>query len=418
MTTAIVLLLVTLALSAFFSGIEFAYVSANKLKVELIKQKEGYIASTLGKFFDQPGRFLGTTLLGNNLALVIFGIASAELIHHIFPTISNDFLRLMVETVITTIIILVFGEFLPKSLLRLNPSGALKLMSAPFDIVFRLFYLPVRFIVWLTNKIIRLFFKGDDIENEALFGKVDLEKYIKNLFSEDDDEEVDTALFEKALYLEDIKVRECMIPRNEVEAIEETEDIATLKDRFIDSGFSKILTFNGHIDNVTGFVYHQSILKRPKSIKQIINPISIVPETMSALDLLDLFTEENKSISKVVDEFGGTAGIVCLEDVLEEIFGEIIDEHDEQEFIERQISDNEFILSGRLEVDYLNEKYKLNIPDGEYETLAGYMFELFEKVPDRDEVLSSEEFEFTIISAGDTKIETVKLKKLAESEDE
>lgn len=417
MTTAIVLLLITLALSAFFSGIEFAYVSANKLRVELIKQKEGYLANTLGKFFDQPARFLGTTLLGNNIALVIFGIASAELINQIFPTISNAFLRLMVETLITTSIILIFGEFLPKSLLRLNPSGALRLMSAPFDMVFRLFYLPVRFIIWLTNSVIKLFFKGESMENEFLFGKVDLEQYIKTLFGEDDDEEVDTALFEKALYLEDIKVRECMIPRNEVEAIEENEDIATLKDKFIESGFSKILTFNGHIDNVTGFVYHQSLLKRPKSIKKILNPISIVPETMSALDLLDLFTEENKSIAKVVDEFGGTAGIVCLEDVLEEIFGEIQDEHDEVDFIDRQISDNEFILSGRLEVDYLNEKYNLNIPAGEYETLAGYMFELFEKVPDRDEVLSSEDFEFTIISAGDTKIETLKLKILEKSDE-
>jgi len=406
-------MLVSLLASAFFSGMEIAFVSNNKLRVGLLKKEEGRMAKIISRFYDNQSEFLSTILVGNNLALVIFGIAVATLVGHWFPNITNDFARLMLQTSITTVIVLFLGEFIPKMLFQLNPNGILKFFAIPFSIIFAILWLPVKVIDGISRFFIRVVFRQNDTVEEIVYSQVDLSDFVKSSTEGTEvEEELNTDLFEKALYLTKIKARECMVPRTEIEAVEVTCTIDQLIQKFVKCKHSRILVYDDSVDNVLGYIHHQDMLKKPSDLSSILNPIKIVPETMPVRDLMDEFIKEQRTIAKVVDEFGGTAGIITLEDIIEEIFGEIEDEHDIPEFIEEQISIDEFIFSGRLEVDYLNEKYNLAIDEGEYETLAGYIFSVYEHLPKMGETIITESFEIKILSVSKTRIDTIKLRLL------
>jgi len=402
-------LILTLLASAFFSGLEFAFISANKLQVELKKQQGGILGRTLGMYFGKPSRFLATTLVGNNIALVLYSILIAKLLE---PPLINFFGQaelpiFLTQTLISTVIILIVGEFIPKNLFRLNPNGIFNVIAIPFLLIYWSFWIFVIVVVFLAKILLRMLF-GIDYQDEekTVFGRVDLQHYLKETTINDEEaEDIDTHLFEKALELSHMKVRECMIPRTEIEAIDNVDNVEIIKQRFIETKHSKLLVYQDNIDHVIGYIHHQDLLKKRIKVWKII----VVPETMAAADLLEKFIKERKSIALVEDEFGGTAGIVTLEDIIEEIFGEIRDEHDDESFTEQKIADNQFIFSARLEIDYLNEHYNLQIPEGDYETLAGYIVNKYENIPQKGETIDIEQFSFIITEVSHTRIEKVNM---------
>lgn len=410
----IYIIIFSLLFSAFFSGIEIAFVSCNKLKVELSKQQGVLSGKILSKFMERPSQFIGTTLIGNNISLILLGIMMTKylspMIAEWLGAYNTAFGIMIIQTIITTIVVLVVGEFLPKALFRINPDLILRISSVPLLVIYYILYPIVRMVTSISVYTLQLLLRVKYEESKPVYTKVDLEDFVNRFVRNDsDEEEVNTNIFEKALYLTKIKVRECLVPRTEIRALPIDASIDELKKAFIESKHSKILIYEDSIDEIKGYVHHFDLLKKPANINDILFPIKVVPESMPARELLNYFIKEQKSIAWVVDEFGGTSGIVTLEDVLEEIFGEIKDEHDSEDFIENQISDNEYIFSGRIEVDYLNEKYKLDIPDGEYETLAGYIFNSHESIPEIGELINIDHFQVSIINASDTRIETVKL---------
>lgn len=409
-------LILFLGLSALFSGIEIAFISSNKLRIELDKGSNSLSSKILAKFNDDPSKFITSLLIGNNIALILFSTFMAkELTADIFNTVDDSFLLLFYQTIITTIIVLLFGEFFPKAIFRIAPYTFLKTFAIPLNY---LIYLPLKPFAYLFSGLSKFLikkFQSDNFDEEKeVFTAVDLEFYIKEIAAgkatSEEDDEINTEIFEKALYLKDIKVRECMVPRTEIKAIDINASIDELKEKFIETKHSRILVYEENMDNILGYTHHIDVIKNPDSIRDIIFKLPVVPGTMSARNLMDIFTKQNKSIAYVVDEFGGTAGIVTLEDLLEEIFGEIQDEHDDDEFIEKQLSDIEFIFSGRLEIDYLNEKYNLALPEGDYETLAGFVITNHEDIPEEEETIHIDRFEITVVSAEDNRIETIKLK--------
>ena len=412
-------IVLSLIFSALFSGIEIAYVSANKLKIELQGKRGKYTGKILQWFNKLPSYFIGTMLIGNNIALVVFGIALAQLVE---PPLNEFFygnaeatgiLTLITQTLFSTLIVLLVGEFFPKVIFRLNPNGILNFFAIPLSILFVILS-PFVAVIILISKIILRYILGIKVEeSKPVFSKVDLEHFVKETKpNQDDENEINTELFENALYLIKVKVRECMVPRPEIKGVDIESSIEELKQEFIETKLSRILIYNEDIDNILGYVHHHDLLKAPKDIKSVMFTLPVIPETMPAMDVLNLFTNERKNIAWVVDEYGGTAGIVTLEDILEEIFGEIQDEHDKETFVEKQISDNEYIFSGRMEVDYLNETYDLDLPEGDYETLSGLIVSEHESIPRMDEKIYLDNFEFTILYVSETKIETVKLRIL------
>lgn len=423
METEIILIVISLVLSAFFSGIEMAFVSANKLKLELLKAQGGFTGNIIAKFVNDPSRFLGMTLLGNNIALIVLGMMASRLLEDDI-TLRFQYwfgahreyqvLVLVSQTLITTVVVLIFGEFVPKALFRINPEGVLQLMALPLQLFDVLLRWPVMFITSLSHLFLQKLLKINSKHDAPAYTKVDLEDFIQQFVKNDqeDEEELNTDIFERAMSLTEVKVRECMVPRTEIEAVEVSDTIEDLRNKFLESKHSKLIIYEEDIDHILGYVHHFDLLKSPATIREILFPIKVIPASMGARSLLNHFTKEHKSIAWVVDEFGGTAGIVTLEDILEEIFGEINDEHDSEDFIERQIADDEYIFSGRLEVDYLNEKYDLDLPEGDYETLSGYIVSNHEDIPDMDEIIILDRFQFKIISVSDTRINTVKLKVL------
>lgn len=414
MFLAVFFMLVCLLLSAFFSGMEMAFISSSKLKIELSKTQGKQSGRALSYFTKHPQRFIGTYLIGNNIALVLFGFALGQILAPIWgehlPT--NELLALLLETFIGTAIVLVFGEFLPKLFFRIKSDKLLHQLAIPFTIFHIILIIPVLFVNWITKLFMRLFFGIKLNEDKPVFSEVDLEHYIKENFHHSvDDSHLDAELLGNALELRDVKVRECMVPRPEITSIEVDSSIEQLKEVIIESGYSKVIVYKDKIDNVLGYVHHFDLHNYPQKIRNIIKPIPVVPETMYAQMLLGEFKRKGRSIALVVDEYGGTAGIITFEDILEEIFGEINDEHDDEDFIEQQLSKNEFLLSGRLEIDYINEKFELKLPEGEYETLSGYIIHLTEKIPEMNETIQTDQFEFIILNVSNTKIETVKLIK-------
>ncbi|MEY4876689.1 MAG: hypothetical protein RL708_1838 [Bacteroidota bacterium] len=411
----------TILASAFFSGYEIAFVSANKLKIELNKKQGSLRGRILAKFVKEPSHFIGTIMVANNIAMIFYSLLMSHLLE---PSIRNTFswnenqhhfTVLLISTFISAIIILIFGEFLPKALFRLNPNAVLNFFAVPF-LVFYWILSPVAILFASISKWILRFVLGMKIEEKKpVFERADLEHFIKQTQPQETnyDGEMNTNLFENALYLTQVKVRECMVPRKEIEFIDIGDNMVELKNKFVSTKLSRLIVIDEDTDNVMGYVHHQDLLKRPTTIRSIIKNIPAVPESMQAVDLMNLLMKDRKSIAWVVDEFGGTAGIVTLEDVLEEIFGEIKDEHDAiEELVEKQLSEDEFIFGGRIEIDYINEKYGLNIPHGEYETLAGYIVAHHENIPEQDEKLNIDNFEIDILMVSDTHINTVKIKVL------
>jgi len=418
----IFVILLALLLIAFFSGIEIAFVSANKLRIELLKEKGSRKARIVSEFANNPSKFISTMLIGLNISLVFFGSMTANYLTRdnfsFLPV--RELPLLLAQTVITTVVILIFGELVPKILFRVNADQALLWFSLPAKY---LFYIPLKPLTnafhylsrWLIKKVI-----GTDlVESKPSFTKEDLEYLVKETAVTDDtgNDEADhlnSEIFEKALYLRDVKVRSCMVPRPEIQGIDVSEGLEELKKKLIETKLSRIIIYDEVIDKVLGYVHHFDLIKNPQTLKEIIRPLQVIPESMTANDLMLQFIREKKNIAWVVDEYGGTAGIITLEDLMEEIFGEIQDEHDDEDLTEKKVGENEFNFSGRLEVDYLNREYFLGIPEGEYNTLSGYIINGFEDIPEPGTVLDLDRFHIKILKASDKRIELVKMKVVEE----
>ncbi|MDG5800942.1 hemolysin family protein [Marinilabiliaceae bacterium ANBcel2] len=413
------IILITIVLSAFFSGSEMAFLSTNKLIIELNRKRHPFLSKITDLFHRNAGLFISTILIGNNIALVIYGIVTANLIEpELAKYFNSDFSILMAKTVISTIVILIGAEFVPKIIFRLNPGATLNILALPLLAFYGVFYPLSRLTLNISNFFIKQVLKAPEKpqKERLIIGRVDL-NYLISDQQEKAKEQLplpeEMKFFKNALDFSDVKVRECSVPRTELEAVDIEEDLEIVKERFIETGFSKILVYKESIDNIVGYAHVSSLFKNPQKLKNVVSPISVVPETMMASKLLEIFTKKHKSIVLVVDEFGGTSGIVTLEDILEEIFGEIDDEHDTSDMIEKKIENNIFQFSGRLEIDYLNEKYNINLPvSNEYETLAGLILYLNESIPEPEEKIETESFIFKIKKASKSKIELVQIELL------
>ena len=411
----LVIILITLIASAFFSGLEIAFITSNKLRIELENKQGNFSAKILAYFNKYPSRYLGTMLLGNNIALVIFGIYMDEELKPIIENfISSKILILLLSTFLSTMLILITAEFLPKNLFRINPNKTLSLFSFPLTIVYGILYPVVMISIGSSEFILKKIFRVKIEKENAAFTMIDLDNYVREGTSAVEkkvemDHEIQ--IFQNALDFSSVKARECMIPRTEIVAIEVNESIDVLRQKFVQTRLSKILIYEKNIDNIIGYAYSKELFKKPSTIKSIMLPVSIVPESMAASEVLTVFIQQNKSIALVVDEFGGTSGMLTMEDVMEEIFGEIEDEHDKEELIEKQLSETEFIFSARLETDYINDKYRLKLPIlDNVETIGGLIMSYHENIPRVNEEIHIENAVFTILSVTRTRIETVSLK--------
>ncbi len=408
------IIILSLLFSAFFSGIELAFVSANKLKIE-IEKKKGLLSSKIyGNLMQHPSRFITTMLLGNNISLVVYGLAMAIVLEPFFNKwVSNDVLVLFLQTVVSTLIILFVAEFLPKVIFSKSPNRTLRIFAIPVVIIYYLFYPLVSFIISLSNVALRYFFGVKNEDEEVDFNLLDLDHLLKEVSSDNDSEDElshEIQILQNVLEFSSVKARECMVPRNEITALSIDDSMEKLKEVFLETGHSKVLIYRDTIDNIIGYVHSSELFKRPKSIKNILLPISVVPETMPADEIMELLIKQKRSLAVVVDEYGGTAGILTLEDVVEEIFGEIEDEHDTDDLIEKKISDNEYIFSARIEVDHINEEYHLDIPESDnYETLAGFIIEHYASIPKDGEEIEIGNFLFKILSVSGNRIELVRL---------
>lgn len=410
----ILIIIISLIFSAFFSGIEIAFISANKLKIEVDKNKGEFAFSFFARILKKPSRFITAMLLGNNVSLVLYGLAMGAILTPFLSEFTrNGFIILFVQTLISTVLILILAEFLPKVIFSQNPNRSLKLFAFPVFITYYIFYPFVTFVNWCSNFVFKYILRVEFSEQKLQYGLVDLDHYLKDISSGNiDEEELDNEIqiMQNVLEFNSVKARECMIPRNELVAIEIHEEMSQLVSKFLDSGHSKVLVYRGTIDRIIGYVHSSDMYDRPMAIKHALRPISVVPETMAADDVMSTFIKKRQSMAVVVDEFGGTAGILTLEDIVEEIFGEIEDEHDKDGLKENKISESEYILSSRLEIDYINEEFDLNLPKTDnYETLAGLIIEYFESIPEKGDKIIIENFEFDIISVSDNKINEVKL---------
>ena len=416
MSSSITIVLISLLFSAFFSGMEIAFVSSNKLRLELDKKQGKFYTKITNIFIRRPSDYISTMLVGNNIALVVYGITFAAIIDNplrqIFATDSNT-LVLIIQTILSAMIVLITAEFLPKSLSKMNPNGMLKTFAVPTFVLFIILYPVSAFTSWLARMILLLF--GKKIKTgvqKTVFNRADLFKLSAEVESVEQDNENDIQMFRNALDFPEVKVRECMIPRTEIEAIDETELLTELKQKFIASGYTRIPVYRETIDNIIGYINSKDLFKTNADLTSIIRPLQFVPETMQAEKLLKSFIKERQSIAIVVDEFGGTSGLVSIEDILEEILGEIEDEHDIDELIEKKIDNNKFVFSGRLEVEYLNENYNLKIPEAEqYETLAGYILHENENIPQLKEIIKVGSFKIKILRMSGNRIDLVHLTK-------
>ncbi len=408
---------ISLLLSAFFSGIEIAFVSANKLKVELDKKSGNFPAKVYSYFMKHPGRFITTMLMGNNIALVVYGIKMGDLLDPFFFTyIPNSVAVLLIKTIVSTIVILVTAEFLPKAIFQINPNRTLNVFVAPVAIVYYALFPLVWLIMSLSDFLLRVVFNVPKEEQKPLFGMVDLDHFVREATAtaaDEDEIENEVQIFQNALDFSSVRSRDCMIPRTEIVAFDIEDDIEELWKTFIDTGLSKIVIYRENIDNIIGYVHSSELFKKPNAIKNILLPISIVPETMAGSEILELLISQKRSMAVVVDEFGGTSGLVTMEDVVEEIFGEIEDEHDTETLIEIKLDDLNYKFSARIEVDYLNEEYKLDLPESdEYETLAGLIISNHESIPEEGETIRVGNHLFKIIGVTDRRIDLVQLTQI------
>jgi len=409
------IVIITLLFSAFFSGMEIAFVSSNKLKIELEK-KRGIISARVFSFFlKNQGSFISTMLVGNNIALVIYGIFIALILEPPLAVfISSSFIVFLLQTIISTLLILVTAEFLPKVLFRIDPNKTLSFFALPTVLFYIILFPLVRIITICSNWILRVIMKQDIGELEVSFGKVDLDHFVKEATdSMHNKEEIENEvqIFQNALDFSELRVRECMIPRTEVIALEENESIEVLKKTLTETGLSKILIYREDIDNIIGYVHSFELLKKPKTIKNILLPVSLIPEAMSANEAMSILIKNKRSIAVVLDEFGGTAGILSTEDIIEELVGEIEDEHDKEEYTENVINDEHYQFSARLEIDYLNENYNLTLPSSEeYETLGGLIINASGSIPEKGEVINIASYKFEILIVEENKIDLIDLR--------
>ncbi len=405
----------TLLLSAYFSGMEIAFVSSNKLMVEMERKQGTMRARVLSKLLHSPSRFIATMLVGNNLALVIYGIFMAAvlepLVHLYFV---NELTILVIQTILSTLLILIVAEFLPKSLFSHRANESLNTFTWPTWVFFYLMYPISSLVMGFSNGILRLFFGVKPDEQPTVFKRVDLDHFLRERTEDNTDlDQVDTEVqyLQNALDFDKVKVRDCLIPRTEIVALDVSDEVEALRDKFYETGLGKILIYRGSIDEIIGYVHSFELFKKPKSIRNILLPVPIVPETMPARELLNMLLSEHKSLAVVVDEFGGTAGLVTVEDVIEEIFGDIGDEHDSEERVEEILAEDKYRFSARLEIDYINTTYKLDLPEGDdYETLGGLVVKVHESIPEVGERIVYEHFTFTIVRSTSRRIEEVILK--------
>lgn len=416
MDTTTLLILITIVTSAFFSGMEIAFVSSNKLRFELDKKKNTLSGIILNLFYNHSEQFISTLLVGNNISLIIFSILTAEKLEPVIAqVVTNEFLIVLIQSLVSTILILFTGEFLPKTIFRINPNRSLRLFAIPLYIIYLILYPISKFASLCSKVIFRIFgVRLTAIGDKRVFGKVDLDFFIQQSIDDSlDNSMVDTEvkIFQNALDFSNIRLRDCIVPRNEVVAVDWEDSLEDLMNFFIETGFSKIIVYKENMDNVVGYIHSTEMFSKPADWHTKVNQILVVPETMAANKLMKLLMQQKKTIAAVVDEFGGTAGIVTLEDLVEEIFGEIEDEHDTNTYVMRQINDREFILSGRLEIDTVNEKFDLKLPESDdYATVAGFILHHHEQFPQLHETVDIEEFSFKILKLSTTRIELVRLK--------
>ncbi|MBM1104694.1 HlyC/CorC family transporter [Aurantibacter crassamenti] len=422
----ITIIIASLLFSAFFSGMEIAFISANKIHIEIEKKQDGFLAKVLTRLTKKPSKYIATMLIGNNIALVIYGFFMGDLLMKWFASFnmsSNNVLNLLftdfsllTQTIISTLVILLTAEFLPKVIFQIYSNSLLKILAIPAYLFYLLFSLISDFVIWVSDFILRTFLKTDGDEVELAFSKIELGDYITEQMEtveEEDDVDSEIQIFQNALQFSKVKAREVMVPRTEVMAVELHETPKNLTKLFSETGYSKILVFKDTIDNIIGYVHSFELFKKPKTIKSILLPIELVPETMLIHDILNVLTKKRKSIAVVLDEYGGTSGIMTVEDIVEELFGEIEDEHDTITFLEEQIDETNFKFSARLEVDYINEIYKVELPKSdEYETLAGLIVHSTGEIPEQNTEIQVENFLFTILEVSSNKIDLVSLQIL------
>ncbi|MDH5399079.1 MAG: hemolysin family protein [Cyclobacteriaceae bacterium] len=419
MEAYLVLIIVMLLLSAFFSGIEIAFISSDKLQLEIQAKKIPVAGRFLSYFIQNQSHFMGVTLVGNTLALVLFGMFITEFlrpfIFQLFPMVEDsELLFFIIQTIISTLIVLFSAEFLPKSIFLINPNRMMTVFAFPLMVMYWILYLPMVLVVSLSRFMLTRVFGLEYAEDKPVYGLTDLNNYLKNMveLSERRNSKIgfDTKILNNALEFKTVKIRDCMIPRTEVSAVDIEDGVEELSRMFTESGHSKILVYKESIDDVIGYCHVLDMFKKPKKIQDFLAPIIIVPEAMLASELMIQFINERKSLALVADEYGGTSGVVSMEDIIEEIFGEIKDEHDDEEFVEMQVDERTWLLSARLEIDYLNDKYGWDLPEGEYETLGGMILNIIEDMPKISEHIELQHYSIQINTLHDTKIGTVKLK--------
>jgi putative hemolysin len=408
------LVFISLLLSAFFSGMELAYLASNRLKIEVQIKQNTFKGKILSVLYKKDSTLLAMLLLGNNIALVVYGISAASILNPVILEwgITNNASVLILQTLLSTLLVLVTAEFLPKAIVQINPNNFLNVGSLVLLMIFWILYLPTQVILLFSNLILRLF--GIQNQNsDKVFSKVDLEHYVDDLSSRIKAEQEfsnEMLILRNALDFSNVKARDCMVPRTEIIAVDIDEELEVVQKQFINKGLSKIIVYRDSIDNIIGYVHSYDLFTRPQSIKQVLKPISFVPTVISGKELLEKFTKQAGSLAVVTDEYGGTAGIITLEDVIEEIFGEIEDEHDNEDWMEERINDKEFLFSARVDIDYLNETYNLELEESnEYETLAGLMIFHLEKIPEQNTTLGIGNYKFIIEEVSDRKIEKVRL---------
>ena len=413
----IAIIILCLLLCAFFAGMEIAYISSNKIYLEIEKKQDNFLSKILTKITEKPSKFIATMLVGNNISLVVYGFFMGDLLLkwiHSFGYHFSSFTDLMLQTILSTLLILITSEFLPKVFFQIYANSLMKFFAVPSYIFYVFFNYISTFIIWISDFILKKFFKTEGDYLPSFFSKVELGNYInEQMSSVEDHEEVDSEIqiFQNALEFSGVKARDIMTPRTELVAVELHNSIPQLRELFIQTGYSKILIYQNSLDDILGYVHSFELFKKPKSIKAIMIPVEFVPETIFVKDVLNLLTKKRKSVAIILDEYGGTSGIITVEDIIEELFGEIEDEHDQdEELIEKKLDEKTYLFSARLDVEYINEEYKLTIPENDsYGTLGGFIVDFSKEIPQKGDQIVIDNFHFLIEEASNTKIELVKM---------
>ena len=411
------IIILCLILCAFFSGMEIAFISSNKIYLELEKKRDSFLSRTLTKLTEKPSKFIAAMLIGNNIALVVYGFFMGELLMRwllLFNLHFSDAASLLIQTVISTVIVLITAEFLPKVFFQIYANSLIKFFAIPSYFFYLLFYFVSTFLIWISDFVLRKFFKTEGDQVQLYFSKIELGNYITEQMSTvEDDEEVDSEIqiFRNALDFSGVKARDVMTPRTEIAAIDVIESIDSLKQLFIETGYSKMVIYQDSLDDIIGYVHSFDLFKKPSSIKEIVIPVEFIPEAIYVKDAMNLLTKKRKSVAVVLDEYGGTSGILTIEDIVEELFGEIEDEHDlDEELIEKELDGNSFLFSARFDVEYLNQTYKLAIPESDsYGTLGGFIVDFTKEIPQKGDEITIDNYHFVIEEATNKKIELVKM---------